>query len=124
VLIHDLPLTDPPQVPLGTFTVMENSTRAGTVPLREGEGVLYGLQLSSIKPGAKLFDLVIYKSDDLPVLAVKSTDGEEAWLLMSIVSVCASCVCVGAGVCVYLYREGRGPMLTNTQAHPAPRPSA
>jgi hypothetical protein len=31
-----------------------------------------------------VFDLVLYKDDDIPVLAVRSTDGEEAWLLISI----------------------------------------
>lgn len=35
--------------------------------------------------GVQVFDLVLYKEDDeLPVLAVRSTDGEESWLLISV----------------------------------------
>jgi hypothetical protein len=41
-------------LPLGAFTVTENSTRAGKPTEVEGDGVLYGMQLSSIKPGKKV----------------------------------------------------------------------
>jgi hypothetical protein len=71
-------------VTLGSFIVNENSTRSGR-PDAEGDGVLYGMQLEALKPGAKVYDLTIYKGedDDLPVLVARSSDGKEKWLLSS-----------------------------------------